>query len=119
MARPTAPSSQRPLELIICEAIASQRILVFDYAGHHRVVQPYCHGFTSSGAESLRAIQVKGGSRSGNQGDGKLWTIAMMQNLRMTLETFVADDPVYNPDDSAMVEIHCRVALAPQAHRRR
>jgi hypothetical protein len=114
MVRPIGSPYPRSLELKLCEAIGSQRIVEFDYGGHHRVVQPYCHGFTRRGAESLRAVQVNADSRSGGRGYGKLWTVAKIQNLRVTAETFDADDPDYNPDDTAMSEIHCRVNPAPR-----
>ena len=103
------------MELKICEAIGAQRMLAFDYGGSHRLVQPYCHGFTRKGAETLRAVQVRADSsdsRSGGLGFGKLWTVAKMQNLRVVVETFVPDDPDYNPDDSALLEIHCCVTPA-------
>jgi hypothetical protein len=106
----------RQLEPKICEAIGAQRMLEFDYGGSHRVVQPYCHGFTRKGAETLRAVQVNSDSRSGGQGFGKLWTVAKMQNLRVAVETFVPDDPDYNPDDTALSEIHCRVNPESRPH---
>ena len=105
----------RQLELRICDAIVAQRMLEFDYDGHHRVVQPYCHGFTRKGAETLRAVQVNSDSRSGGGGFGKLWTVAKMQNLRVAAEIFDADDPDYNPDDTALLEIHCRVKPATRS----
>jgi hypothetical protein len=110
----------RELELRICQAIRAQRLLEFDYSGYHRVVQPYCHGFTSKGAESLRAVQVNADSRSGGRafGFGKLWTVAKIQNLRIAPATFDADDPDYNPNDTAMPEIHCRVERAPHPRHR-
>ena len=106
----------RQLQLTICEAIRGQRILEFDYGGYHRVVQPYCHGFTRNGAETLRAVQVNGDSRSGGHGFGKLWTVAKMQNLRVAAQTFQADDRDYNPNDTALLEIHCRVTPARRPH---
>ena len=106
----------RQLELKICDAIAAQRRLEFDYGGYHRVVRPYCHGFTRKGAETLRAVQVNSDSRSGGRPYGKLWTVAKMQNLRVTVSIFHADDPDYNPDDSALIEIHCRVKPEPRPH---
>jgi hypothetical protein len=106
----------RQVELEICRAISAQRMLEFDYGGYHRVVQPYCHGFTRKGAETLRAVQVSSDSRSGGRGYGKLWTVAKMQNLRIAVSTFHPDDPHYNPNDSALPEIHCRVKLQPPPH---
>jgi hypothetical protein len=101
---------------MICDAIRARRMLEFDYDGRHRVVQPYCHGFTRKGAETLRAVQVNADSRSGGRGFGKLWTVAKMQNLRVAVATFEPDDPDYNPNDSALSEIHCNVKPAPRPH---
>jgi hypothetical protein len=84
-------------------------LLEFDYDGLHRVVAPYCHGSTAKG-EVLRAVQIRGASHSRGMGFGKLWTVSKMLNVQQTLEPFIPNDPHYNPDDSAMLEIHCRVS---------
>jgi hypothetical protein len=93
----------------ICVAIRSRMLLEFDYDGLHRVVAPYCHGFGSRDAEVLRAVQVRGASRSGGLGFGKLWTVARMRDVRTSGETFLPADPNYNPNDSAIPRIHCRI----------
>ena len=93
---------------LICEAIRQRARLQFVYNGRSRVVEPYCHGVSTKGADVLRAIQVRGASSSGF-GFGKLWYIENMEDLRMLDETFTPDDPNYNPDDSAMKQIHCRI----------
>lgn len=93
---------------VICAAIRDRVLLEFDYDGLHRVVAPYCHGFTSKG-EVLRAIQVRGDSRSHGSGFGKLWTVKKMLGLRRTEEAYVPDDPNYNPMDRAMTKVHCNV----------
>ena len=94
---------------VICEAIRKRRLLEFEYHGKRRVVAPYCHGVSTRGTEVLRAIQVSGASSSGSMGIGKLWAIADMVALRMLDVPFMANDPKYEPDDSAMKQIHCRV----------
>ena len=94
---------------IICEAIRKRRLLEFEYHGKRRVVAPYCHGVSTRGTEVLRAIQVSGASASGALGIGKLWAIADMVAPRMLDVPFMANDPKYEPDDSAMKQIHCRV----------
>jgi hypothetical protein len=96
------------MESLICAAIHSRVLLEFEYGGLRRVVAPYCHGSSSSG-EALRAIQVGGESRSRGFGFGKLWSVARMRGVRVTDEPFVPNDPEYNPNDTAMVTIHCRV----------
>ena len=94
---------------LICQAIERRTLLEFDYDGHRRVVAPYCHGVTRKQVEVLRAIQVGGSSRSGGFGFGKLWHVDKMQNLCASDEPFLPTDPEYNPDDSVMLSIHCRV----------
>lgn len=93
---------------VICTAIRHCLLLEFDYEGLHRVVAPYCHGFTNRG-EALRAIQIRGDSHSRGFGFGKLWMVEKMVDVKRTAESFVPDDPHYNPRDRAMVTIHCRV----------
>jgi hypothetical protein len=93
----------------ICQAIAKRALLQFHYHDRLRVVAPYCHGVSTRGVEVLRAIQVRGESGSSGFGFGKLWTVAEMVDPRILEETFAADDPNYNPNDSGMKSIHCRV----------
>jgi hypothetical protein len=94
---------------IICEAIRTRSILKFEYHGQERVVAPYCHGIGSRGVELLRAIQIAGSSSSGGFGFGKLWRVPEMSKLQVLDEHFIASDPHYNPEDSAMSVVHCRV----------
>lgn len=101
----------------ICRAIRDKRLLRFDYNGQPRVVEPYCYGLSTHDAEVLRAIQVGGASRSGKFGFGKLWTVAQMTDVRLSDVTFLANDPNYNPNDSAMKQVICRVD-APARGRR-
>jgi hypothetical protein len=96
-----------PRESIICKAIARRTLLQFRYHDRLRVVAPYCHGISTRDVEVLRAIQVRGESSSGF-GFGKLWIVAEMVEPRILEETFVANDPRYNPNDSGMKRIHCR-----------
>ena len=93
----------------ICDAIRTHHRLSFVYEGLPRVVEPYCHGWTAQGDEVLRAIQVGGRSRSGGFGFGKLWSVARLQQVRLGTESFVPNDRNYNPNDSAISEIDCRV----------
>ena len=112
MLRPLDSRYPTHLDPNICEAIARCFLLAFEYNGVHRVVQPYCHGFTRSGRETLRAIEVGARGRA----FGKLWTVAKMERLRLTAEHFIPDDPDYNANDSAMIEIHCSVKVPPTSH---
>ena len=92
---------------VVCKAIASRRLLEFDYDGHHRVVEPHCHGRGAEGQDFLRAYQVAGTSASGPLG-WKLFDLARVRNLRVLNGSFVrrAD---YRPDDTSMHPVHCCV----------
>jgi hypothetical protein len=98
-----------PVLALLCEAIATRRLLAFTYEGLARVVAPYCHGYTTAGDEVLRGVQVGGSSRSGHFVSGKLWTVSKMRLVRTLEEGYEPDDPNYEPNDSAMARIHCRV----------
>jgi hypothetical protein len=94
---------------LLCDAISKRKLLAFTYDGLPRVVAPYCHGFTKAGDEVLRGVQVRGSSRSGHFVSGKLWTVSKMRLVRTLEEGYEPDDPSYEPNDSAMTRIHCRV----------
>lgn len=98
-----------PASDMICEAIRRRVLLQFQYHGLPRVVAPYCHGVSTRGTEVLRAVQIRGSSSSGGLHFGKLWAVPDIVDLRILDETFVADDPNYNPNDSAMQKIFCRI----------
>jgi hypothetical protein len=94
---------------LICEAIRTQSCLTFSYGGFERVVAPYCHGVNGRGVEVLRAIQLSGGTRSGGLGFGKLWLLSQMSDVAILPRQFLTNDPNYNPNDTAMKEVHCHV----------
>jgi hypothetical protein len=94
---------------IICRAIQQRRRLVFDYNGLRRIVAPYCYGISMRDREVLRAVQVGGASSSQGYGFGKLWTVSEMSRIELSDEHFVPNDPQYNPNDSAMKRIICRI----------
>lgn len=99
---------------IICNAIRKRLLLEFRYAGLPRVVEPYCLGVSTRGVEVLRAVQVGGSSNSGGFGYGKLWTVEGITALRVMTESFPADDPNYDPNDTGMQSIQCRIERGPQ-----
>lgn len=106
--RLTYPGPRGHVQDVICAAIRDCLLLEFEYDELHRVVAPYCRGFTQKG-EVLRAIQVGGDSRSRVLDSGKLWTVEKIRDLRRSAIPFIPDDPHYNPRDRAMATIHCYV----------
>ena len=105
--RKATANRQSSAKELIHEAIRKRALLEFHYHGRLRVVAPYCYGVSTRGVEVLRAIQVRGLSASGGLGFGKLWAVAKMINPRLLDETFVPEDPNYNPNDSGMTQIYC------------
>lgn len=94
---------------IICQAIQERRKLIFDYSGLRRIVAPYCYGISTRDTEVLRAIQIGGASSSRGYGFGKLWTVSEISRLELSTENFTPNDPQYNPNDTAMKRVICRV----------
>ena len=103
------PSNSDSPSTVICQAIQQRRKLVFDYNGLRRIVAPYCCGISTRDTEVLRAIQIGGSSSSRGYGFGKLWTVSEMSGLELSEEHFEPNDPNYNPNDSAMKRITCRI----------
>lgn len=95
------------METGICNAISKKAVIVFDYNGSLRIVEPQCHGISSAGNEVLRGVQINGGSRSVESIAGKLFDVSKMSNLRETGENFLDPAPNHNPEDKAMKLVHC------------
>jgi len=94
---------------VISSAIESRRMLSFNYDGGQRFVEPYCYGRNYKGTELLRAYQIRGFSRSGISRGWKLFYVNKISTLRIDHKTFNGIRPKYNPNDSAMEIIYCRV----------
>jgi predicted DNA-binding transcriptional regulator YafY len=91
----------------ICRAIQTRTLLAFDYDGHHRIIEPYCHGTGTVGQELLRAYQVAGDSSTGRLG-WKLFDVSRITEMRAINEHFTAR-PDYNPADALMHPVHCGI----------
>ena len=94
---------------LICNAIKTCNCISFNYDGGVRTVEPYCHGVLKNGNEALRAYQIEGYSKSKNPTGWKLFLISKILNLTINNEKFQIIRPEYNPNDSAMIRIYCRI----------
>ena len=92
----------------ICQAIQENRVIEFRYDGHYRKVEPYCHGTSKRGQESIRGYQVAGGSNSRSIPFWRLFTVAKIGDLDLTDETFQGNRPAYNPNDKDL-RVHCNI----------
>lgn len=93
----------------ICSAIRSQQVVEFYYDGGARTVEPFCHGTSTAGNEVLRGYQTGGYSSSGNPVGWKLFTVSDISGLSVTNTQFPGNRPGYDPNDSAMRNVHCHV----------
>jgi hypothetical protein len=92
----------------ICKAIEEQRVIEFHYDGLLRKVEPFCHGTSKRGKESLRGYQIGGASNSRNVPFWRLFTVAKMRGLSITNEHFTGSRPGYNPNDKDLT-VHCNI----------
>lgn len=93
----------------ICSAIQSRQIIRFYYNGGLRTVEPHSHGLSRARHELLRGYQTGGYSESGEPVGWKLFRVSEISSLEVTGERFAGARPGYNPHDSAMETIFCRV----------
>jgi hypothetical protein len=96
------------MKAAICTAIRELKVIRFMYDDELRKVEPFCYGESPKGKELLRAFQVGGGSETSPFG-WKLFDVDKIELLRITEDTFEGRRPHYNPRDSAMERIFCRV----------
>lgn len=97
------------MNLAICAAIKSRKVVQFTYDNYARVVEPFCHGTSTMGNELLRGYQVGGQSESGEPVGWKLFTVSNISDFRQTGDVFLTNRPGYTPYDSAMSTVHCHV----------
>lgn len=89
----------------ICEAISKRYILVFYYNGSRRIVEPHLLGYDSDGDLTLSSWQLTGGSGEG----WRDFHVDKLSGLATTGATFSGSRPGYNPNDSTLERIVCRL----------
>lgn len=96
---------------LICKAISNRNVIVFYYKNEEkRIVEPYCYGvYKDTSNEVLCAYQIGGYSESKAEPPWRLYLIEKMEKLTISEKTFCSVRFGYNPDDSRMSEIYCRV----------
>lgn len=93
----------------LCQAISEKRILNFTYDGLPRTVEPHLVGDRTTGKTGLSAYQIGGKSHSNSVPYWRPFTVSKIRELEITDQTFDKPRPGYNPNDSRMTVIHCRV----------
>lgn len=89
----------------VATAIQGRNLLSFMYDGFRRVVEPHAFGVDTKGHMALRAYQVSGGSKSGDNVGWKLFHIDEMLGVSVLPQTFVVPRPGYKRGDKAFSRI--------------
>lgn len=93
------------LEGVICDAIARKAVLSFRYKGAIRRVEPHTLGYDSDGDLTLSAWQLSGGSGQ----DWRDFHVSKLSGLATTGENFAGPRRGYNPNDSTLTRVVCRL----------
>ena len=97
------------MNLVICDAIRARRLLRFVYEGYERVVEPHLYGVNSAGHEALSGYLVRGWSASETAPGWRTYLVDQMRDTAALADPFTGTREGYNPDDSRMIRIHCRL----------
>lgn len=98
-----------PDDTLICEAIRERRLLVIEYGGSRRMVQPHVYGDDHAGDRLLSAYQVSGGSTSGAAHGWKSFHMDRVGSVASTTERFHGARPDYQRDDGAFAQVPCQL----------
>ena len=93
---------------LICRAIAGKLILQFKYDGRSRVVEPFACGLNAAGNYVLRGFQIRGSDKT-KPLCWRVYELSAISQLSVTQHAFKAKREGYDPADSAMTEIFCRI----------
>ncbi|MDF4003771.1 hypothetical protein P3W24_17805 [Luteibacter sp. PPL201] len=92
-------------DTIICDAIDAMRLLIVDYGGTRRLVQPHVYGDDTQGHRLLSAYQLDGGSSSGESRGWKSFRMDRVRAVAPTDERFHAPRPEFQRNDGAFARI--------------
>jgi len=93
----------------ICAAIRSMHLLIVEYGGEERLVQPYVYGDDHVGGRLLSAYQVAGGSASGASEGWKFFRMDKVTSVAASDRRFHSPRPEFQRDDGAFARIVCQI----------
>ena len=85
------------------------RLLVVEYGGTIRLVQPHVYGDDNAGDRLLSAYQVSGGSASGAAAGWKFFRMDRVTSVALGEQRFHAPRPEFQRNDGAFARIVCQV----------
>ena len=97
------------MNVVICDAIRARRLLRFVYDGYERVVEPHLYGVNTAGHEALSGWLVSGWSSSDPEPGWRTYLVDQMHDVAALAEPFRVTREGYNPDDSRMTRVFCRL----------
>jgi len=93
----------------IVEAISTRRLLVLDYHGKTRTVEPHTFGLDRWGRALLCAYQVECESPSKSPAGWRFFFIEQMSNARLDARRFLTPRPEFVRGDGAFKSITAEV----------
>lgn len=90
---------------LICEAIAKRSCISFFYTGSQRTAEPHIVGYDHAGDVTLSAWQISGGSGEG----WRDFHVSKISGIALIGTPFSGPRPGYNPQDSTLSRIICRL----------
>jgi hypothetical protein len=97
------------VRLLICQAIAERRLLMFGYGDAVRVVEPHLYGLNTAGHEALSAWLRPGLSRADPEGGWRMFLVDQLRGAQLLPETFEGPRPDFNPNDQHFTQAFCRL----------
>ncbi len=94
---------------LLCRAITDKYLVQFKYDGRSRIVEPFCCGIGNAENYVLRGFQIRGSDKT-KPLCWRLYELAEMSQLSITQHNFNGKWEEYNSQDSAMIEIFCRIS---------
>lgn len=93
---------------LLCRAISDKHLVQFKYDGRTRIVEPFCCGISTTDNFVLRGFQIRGTEKT-KPLCWRLYELAEMSQLSVSQYAFKGKRSDYNPEDSAMTEVFCRI----------
>lgn len=87
---------------LVAKAIETKTVLRLYYDTGWRLVEPHCLGIGKDGQILLRAYQIHGATKSGDNNNWKLFRLDNPHLLEVTNDNFIGPRPLYNPNDPVM-----------------